>query len=174
MGYEHWNVAPPTRASLLLSTRIIVIALMIGSLTFAAVVLFMRSTQRPMFIWDVDTFSAALLAAAAMAIVMSFIVPSLVARQPLLNVAPDAPDDAFWTRFQTATIVRAAPLEASAFCSLIAVMIAGCAWGLVFAGVALLLMLVLCLPSEGRLDAFIDSTRRKLRDSEDLARLRRV
>jgi len=170
----------PLPAAMLMTMRIIVGSMLAGTLTFAAVAVFVGMSAQREKIQDAAAPAAgpraggqdplpvvslimALLAAAA--IPASFAVPGAAAQQALRTMNRQSSigldDAAFWRAYQTQLIVACGLLEGPAFANLIAFMVEQQWWSLGIAGFCAALI-ALRLPSAEGVEEWVRMQRQRL------------
>jgi hypothetical protein len=134
--------------------QIVTGAMVLGVLFFAGIAFANGQGQPP----GDPTLGYVAIVFSAVLLILSFIIPGIVASQTLRRFGDDTSDNKYYAAFQTKLITRAALIEAPAFFCGIAYMVTRLWWtlGLMLALVALILAF---FPTKGRLDDWMREQR---------------
>ena len=142
----------------LLTMRVIHLALVAGCLSFAAIVIYLRS-QPGAAVAELPVLSFAGIALATMTAMAAVVVPGMLAANARRELAPgdvSAPetDPRWWNLYQTRLIIVAALLEGTVFFQLVAFLVEGMPWNLGL-GAVFLVGLALLFPTRERVERWI-------------------
>jgi hypothetical protein len=139
------------------SAQIIVGALIFGTLVFAMIAFFAANVQGN----AVDVIAYIAVGFAVMELIVSFVVPAVVARKGLQDLRQKGSEISateFFGVYQTQLIIRGALLEGAAFFCCIAYMSTGIWWTLATA-LGLMVILALFFPTRGKFDDWVREQR---------------
>ncbi|MBX7165091.1 MAG: hypothetical protein K1X74_01960 [Pirellulales bacterium] len=166
------NAEPLSREQCLRTLSIIVGALSAGSLLFIIMCVAVWLGQQQQFSSDLDLFGMIMLGFGALAVVNSLVVPRIVHAAGLKALDKSASEPQLLQVYQSVTIVGAALLEGAALANAVVIFMSGSLVNLAAAVLLVLLLLVLFLPTSGRLESFLVDSRRQIADRRSIERIR--
>lgn len=148
----------------LLTMQIITIALVMGVVFFAGIVVFIGGLNGP----PTGQFMAILAAGfAAIMTVLHFVVPPIFARSAVDGISSKAEPTVWVGVFQTKTIIAMALLEGAAFFNLVCCIIEHNWWSMTIAGGLVAIMLI-GFPTRSRVEHWIENQRMAAEQRERL------